>query len=81
MALGPFYIADKLSSATGMRGIAFLMRHGETAWNREGRVMGRNSIELDEHGRAQVQASIPFARLIRPEIGRASCRERVYGPV
>ena len=68
MALGPFYIADKLSSATGMRGIAFLMRHGETAWNREGRVMGRNSIELDEHGRVQVQASIPFARLIRPEL-------------
>jgi len=68
MALGPFYIADKLSSATGMRGIAFLMRHGETAWNREGRVMGRNSIELDEQGRAQVQASIPFARLIRPEL-------------
>src|SRR5208283_2995169 len=68
MALGPFYVADKLKAATGMRGIAFLMRHGETAWNREGRIMGRNSIELDEQGRAQVQASIPFARLIRPEL-------------
>jgi len=68
MALGPFYVADKLKGAAGMRGIALLMRHGETAWNREGRVMGRNPIELDEHGRAQVQASIPFARLIKPEL-------------
>lgn len=68
MALGPFYVADKLKGGTGMRGIALFMRHGETAWNREGRVMGRNPIELDEHGRAQVQAAIPFARLIKPEL-------------
>ena len=68
MALGPFYVADKLKGATGMRGIALFMRHGETAWNREGRVMGRNPIELDERGRAQVQAAIPFARLIKPEL-------------
>src|SRR5271167_334682 len=68
MALGPFYVADKLKGATGMRGIALLMRHGETAWNREGRVMGRNPIELDEHGRTQVQAAIPFARLLKPEL-------------
>src|ERR1035437_1624165 len=68
MALGPFYVADKLKGATGMRGIALLMRHGETAWNREGRVMGRNPIELDERGRAQVQASIPFARIIKPDL-------------
>jgi broad specificity phosphatase PhoE len=68
MALGPFYVADKLRGETGMKGIALLMRHGETAWNREGRVMGRNPIELDEDGRAQVTASIPFARLIAPEL-------------
>jgi len=68
MALGPFYVADKLKGGTGMRGIALLMRHGETAWNREGRVMGRNPIELDADGRAQVQASVPFARLLRPEL-------------
>jgi len=50
MALGPFYVADKLKGATGMRGIALLMRHGETAWNREGRVMAEiqsNSISTD----------------------------------
>ena len=68
MALGPFYVADKLRGGNGMRGIALFMRHGETAWNREGRVMGRNPIELDAEGRAQVAASIPFARLIKPEL-------------
>lgn len=68
MALGPFYVADKLKGAKGMTGIALLMRHGETAWNREGRVMGRNPVELDDAGRAQVQAAIPFARLIKPEL-------------
>jgi broad specificity phosphatase PhoE len=68
MALGPFHVAEKLKASTGMRGIALFMRHGETAWNREGRVMGRNPIELNEHGRAQVQAAIPFARLIAPEL-------------
>ncbi|HZC46789.1 MAG TPA: histidine phosphatase family protein [Candidatus Acidoferrum sp.] len=68
MALGPFYVADKLKGSNAMQGIAILMRHGETAWNREGRVMGRNPVELDEDGRAQVAASIPFARLMKPEL-------------
>ena len=68
MALGPFYVADKLRGGTGMRGTALLMRHGETAWNREGRVMGRTPVELDADGRAQVQASVPFARLLQPEL-------------
>jgi broad specificity phosphatase PhoE len=68
MALGPFHVAEKLKTAKGPKGIALFMRHGETAWNREGRVMGRNPIELDEHGRAQVHAAIPFARLIAPEL-------------
>ena len=68
MALGPFYVADKLKGGNGMRGIALFMRHGETAWNREGRVMGRNPIELDDAGRAQVRASVPVARLIEPDM-------------
>ncbi len=68
MALGPFHVAEKLKAKTGLRGTALFMRHGETAWNREGRVMGRNPIELDEHGRAQVEAAIPFARLIGPQL-------------
>ena len=33
-----------------------LVRHGETAWNREGRYQGRTDIPLSADGRAQVQA-------------------------
>ncbi len=68
MALGPFYVADKLRTGKGIRGIVLLMRHGETAWNREGRVMGRSPVELDEAGRAQVELAIPFARKIKPDL-------------
>ena len=68
MALGPFHVAEKLRATEGMRGIALFMRHGETPWNREGRVMGRNPVELDADGRAQVEAAIPFARLLKPEL-------------
>ena len=68
MALGPFYVKNKLKGGNGMRGIALFMRHGETPWNREGRVMGRNPVELDAEGRAQVEASVPFARLLKPEL-------------
>jgi broad specificity phosphatase PhoE len=68
MALGPFHVAEKLKAGGGMSGVALFMRHGETAWNRAGRVMGRKPIELDEDGRAQVAAAIPFARQIAPEL-------------
>lgn len=33
-----------------------LVRHGETAWNREGRYQGRTDIPLSETGQAQVRA-------------------------
>ncbi len=68
MALGPFYVAEKLRKSAGVRGVALLMRHGETAWNRQGRVMGRNPVELDEPGRAQVEAAIDLVRALRPEL-------------
>jgi len=68
MALGPFHVADRIKHATGIKGIALLMRHGETAWNREGRVMGESPVELDEHGRAQVELAVPFARAIKPDL-------------
>ncbi len=68
MALGPFYVADKLTEDARVRGTALLMRHGETPWNREGRVMGRQPIELDEAGRAQVESSIPLARMLEPNL-------------
>ena len=68
MALGPFYVAEKLKLNGGIKGTALLMRHGETPWNREGRVMGRNPIELDEAGRRQVEAAVPLARELAPDI-------------
>src|SRR5262249_51093918 len=68
MALGPFFVADKLRAKTAYRGTVLLMRHGETAWNREGRVMGRSPVDLDPAGRAQVKNAIPSARVIKPEL-------------
>src|SRR5207245_9545642 len=68
MALGPFYVAQKLNEANLQRGTAILMRHGETPWNREGRVMGRNPVELDSHGRAQVASMVDFVRALKPDL-------------
>jgi broad specificity phosphatase PhoE len=68
MALGPFYVAQKLIENHDLRGAVMLMRHGETDWNREGRVMGRNPVELNARGRAQVEAVARFVRSIKPDI-------------
>ena len=68
MALGPFHVAQKLMDTKGARGTAILMRHGETAWNRQGRVMGRHPVELTEHGREQVEATARFAQSIKPDL-------------
>jgi broad specificity phosphatase PhoE len=68
MALGPFFVAQKLIEADGLRGTAILMRHGETSWNREGRIMGRNPVELSENGRAQVEAAAVLARSLQPDL-------------
>ena len=45
-----------------------LVRHGETDWNREGRVMGRHQVELNAKGRAQVESAARFAESIRPDL-------------
>lgn len=68
MALGPFFVAQKLVENNDMRGSVMLMRHGETDWNREGRVMGRNPVALNARGRAQVEAAARFARTIKPDL-------------
>jgi broad specificity phosphatase PhoE len=68
MALGPFYVAQKLMDTKGPHGTAILMRHGETAWNKQGRVMGRHPVELTDHGRAQVVAAAQFALSIKPDL-------------
>ncbi len=68
MALGPFYVAQKLMNTKGPHGTAILMRHGETDWNRQGRVMGRHPVELTDHGRAQVAATARLAQSIKPDL-------------
>ncbi len=67
MALGPFYVEQKIRSAT-VHGSVLLMRHGETAWNREGRVMGRNPVELSAEWREQVKAAAEVARSLKPDL-------------
>jgi broad specificity phosphatase PhoE len=68
MALGPFFVAQKLTDSNGARGTAILMRHGETTWNREGRVMGCQPVDLNERGRTQVAATAELARSIMPDL-------------
>jgi broad specificity phosphatase PhoE len=41
------------------RGRFFLLRHGETEWNRERRIMGRRPVPLSERGRAQLAKLAP----------------------
>jgi probable phosphoglycerate mutase len=43
----------------------FLLRHGETDWNREGRVMGRREIGLNRKGVLQVKRLLPLLRTMR----------------
>jgi broad specificity phosphatase PhoE len=68
VALGPFQVAERLRQGKRERGIALFMRHGETAWNREGRVMGRQPIDLDEGGREQVEIAVPLARQLEIDL-------------
>jgi phosphoserine phosphatase len=68
MALEPFYVAQQLMEGTGIRGVALFVRHGETAWNCEGRVMGNNPVELNDRGRAQVEAVAQLLCSIKPTL-------------
>jgi alpha-ribazole phosphatase len=53
-----------------------LARHGQTAWNAEGRFMGQLDVPLDETGRAQVQALARRLSLERPQMIYASDLQR-----
>jgi len=54
-----------------------LVRHGETAWNREGRYQGRTDIPLSPDGQRQVRslgqrlASLPIAAAVASPLSRA----------
>lgn len=41
------------------RGVFFLLRHGETEWNRERRIMGRRPVPLSERGHEQLLLLAP----------------------
>jgi glucosyl-3-phosphoglycerate phosphatase len=43
-----------------------LVRHGQTAWNLQGRAQGHTDVELDEIGRAQVRAMVPYVAGMTP---------------
>lgn len=60
-----------------------LLRHGETEWNREGRLQGRDDSPLSARGRAQAESLARFAarlgvgRVISSPLGRAHDTARV----
>jgi probable phosphoglycerate mutase len=58
------------------RGIFFLVRHGETEWNRDRRVMGRLGVSLGNRGRAQVAALAPLLTGLGAEVVWTSPLER-----
>ncbi|MCZ4500711.1 MAG: histidine phosphatase family protein [Marmoricola sp.] len=43
-----------------------LVRHGQTAWNLEGRAQGHTDVSLDDVGRAQAAALVPYLAAMRP---------------
>ena len=43
-----------------------LVRHGQTAWNLEGRAQGHTDVSLDETGREQARAMAPYLAAMRP---------------
>ncbi len=45
-----------------------LLRHGQTAWNAEGRAQGHLDIGLDHVGRAQAEAAAPAIAALRPSV-------------
>ncbi|MCX6020227.1 MAG: histidine phosphatase family protein [Chloroflexi bacterium] len=59
--------------------ILYLVRHGETDWNRDGRVQGNTDIPLNSRGRGQARrlgerfADVPFDLVLSSPMSR--CRE------
>jgi probable phosphoglycerate mutase len=56
----------------------YLIRHGETDWNRDRRLQGQSDIALNEEGRRQaaqlglrLAAALPFDRLVSSDLARA----------
>lgn len=57
-------------------GTIYFVRHGETDWNREGRLQGRTDIDLNARGRAQAATVGKVLRgILDSEMGQAASRE------
>jgi broad specificity phosphatase PhoE len=73
----------------------FLMRHGETDWNREQRVQGRRDVALNDRGREQIRRAVErlsdrispaFSRIVSSPLLRARqsaiiCRDLLRLPM
>ena len=59
---------QQLGERTGRGRRVVLVRHGQTAWNAEGRAQGHTDIGLDETGRAQAEAMAPVVAAYDPTL-------------
>ena len=59
-------------------GAWYLVRHGETSWNRSGRIQGHTDVPLNEHGRQQMTmlakrlAGCSFSAVYASDLSRAT---------
>ena len=51
----------------------YLLRHGETDWNKEGRIQGHTDIPLNQKGRLQIAQTAKGLAGICPDIGLIIC--------
>lgn len=51
----------------------YLLRHGETDWNKEGRIQGHTDIPLNQKGRMQIARTAKGLAGICPDIGLMIC--------
>lgn len=63
----------------------YLVRHGETDWNREGRAQGQQEVPLNERGKKQAQvvgkflAGLSPLRILSSDLGRAMETAEIIG--
>ncbi|UCH27159.1 MAG: histidine phosphatase family protein [Trueperaceae bacterium] len=64
----------------------WLIRHGETDWNREARFQGRSDVPLNEYGLRQAEhlgqriATTPFDKVVSSDLQRTAATARVALP-